>query len=544
MVFKTIARKNWLDSLIVYHIYPLSFMDSDGDGYGDLNGIIEKLDYLSGHKKSLNVDAVWLSAIQTSPMKDFGYDVTDYYSIDPIFGDLTTFKKLIEECHSRKLKFILDFVPNHTSNLHSWFKQSQLSKNNPKRNWYVWKDPSNNGGPPNNWVSDFGGSAWTYDKKTGQYYLHSFLPEQPDLNWRNKEVVKEMEKVLHFWLKIGVDGFRIDSVNYLKKDPLFRNDPINKKYDPQQNDPYDRFIHKNSEGNSDLLKTINRFCKILKKYKNKFMISEVYLDINSMKKLYNACPEKIHIPLNPNLINIPWKAHLYKDFIDEFEKSLTKNDIPNYSLGNHDWSRLSSRIGSQNIRVAAMMLLTLRGIAFIYQGEEIGMVDGIVPADRVKDPLGNETDTNREGRDRARTPMHWKNKKNAGFSRNEETWLPISSSYKKINIKDQEKDPRSVLNLYKTLIKYKKNLVALKEGSYESIDSKDRELFIYARKKKDKEVIIALNFSNKEKNINIRNSEAKILCSTYMDKKDLLTDLKNVPLRQNEGCIFKVIRNN
>ncbi len=542
MVFKTVAKKNWLENLLIYQIYPLSFKDSNSDGYGDLIGIIEKLDYLSGHKKSLNVDAIWLSSIQPSPMKDFGYDISDYYSIDPVFGDLKIFKKLIRECHDRKLKFILDFVPNHTSVMHPWFKQSRLSKNNHKRNWYVWRDPSKDGAPPNNWVSVFGGSAWTFDEKTNQYYLHSFLPEQPDLNWRNEEVVQEMEKVLHYWLKLGVDGFRIDSINYLKKDILFKNDPINQNYNPETDDPYEKFIHKHSEGNPDLLKTINRFCKILKNYKDRFMIGEVYLDIKSMKKLYNACPDKVHIPLNPNLINIPWKANLYKNFIDEFEKSLGENNIPNYVLGNHDWSRLSSRIGPENIRVAAMMLLTLRGIAIIYQGEEIGMIDGIIPAHKVKDPLGKETVTNRKGRDFARTPMHWRNKKNAGFSSNKETWLPVSSSYKKINVEAQEKDPKSTLSLYKTLIKLRKNLIALKIGSYESINNKDTDVFIYKRKKNKEEIIIALNFSNKEKNLHIKNYKADLICSTYMDNKNLYVDLKNLKLRKNEGCILKVIK--
>ncbi|MFQ5863095.1 MAG: alpha-amylase family glycosyl hydrolase [Candidatus Brocadiales bacterium] len=532
-------KENWSRRAVVYQIYPRSFKDSNGDGVGDLNGIIEKLDYLNdGTEKSLGIGAIWLSPIYKSPMVDFGYDISDYYDIDPLFGNLKTFDKLIFEAHRRGIKVIMDFVPNHTSSQHPWFLESRSSRNNPKRDWYIWRDPKRDGLPPNNWLSVFGGSAWTLDENTQQYYLHSYLAEQPDLNWRNQEVRDEMVQVLKFWLNRRADGLRTDAIYYVIKDVEFRDDPQNPNYIPGKDDPYNALFHIYSQGRPEIFDTTNTLCEVIGKYEDKFMVSEVYLDLPDMVKMYKACANKLHAPFNFNLMNIPWDAGEYKKFIDDFEELLTPEDLPIYVLGNHDRSRLASRLGRDRARLAAMLLLTLRGMPFIYYGEELGMKDVQIPTKKVKDPWEKQTPGFRLGRDPERTPMQWNTGPYAGFS-DVEPWLPVAEDYKKCSVETDSADPHSMFNLYRQLIHFRKDSPALLQGSYRSLDIENNNILGFVRESVEEKLLILLNFSGEEEGLSLTSQKAKVICNTYLDKEFREEiDLKNFSLRPYEGYVF------
>lgn len=548
----------WAHDIVVYQIYPRSFKDSNNDGVGDLQGIIDKLDYLNnGTPESLGVNAIWLSPIYKSPMADFGYDVSDYRDIDPLFGDLDTFKKLVEKAHKRNIKIIMDFVPNHTSNQHAWFLESKSSKDNPKRDWYVWKDPkvdpeTGEKSPPNNWLSIFGGSAWEYDETTGQYYEHTFLKEQPDLNWRNPEVREAMMETLEFWLHLGVDGFRNDAVYYMFKDPEFRDDPINPNYKPGQDDPYDQLIHKYSEGYPEILETTSSMCELVAQHDhtNAFFISEVYIDLPEMAKFYRACSNTQHAPFNFKLIGLPWNAQEFKKAIDDFENNLTDKDWPNFVLGNHDQPRIASRYGRDHAKLLALMLLTLRGMPFIYSGEEIGMENTEVPLEKQQDPFGKQV--NGSSRDPQRTPFQWNNMENAGFT-NEgvEPWLPINENFKTVNVEYQKQHQDSFFNLYRRLIWYRKDSTALKSGEYHSLELEDNQIFAYLRDRTNENLLVILNFSeNSEKEINlepelidheINFKKGKILASTSMMDIEDEVDITKINLKPLEGKVIKLI---
>lgn len=523
-------KRKWAENAVVYQIYPRSFKDSNGDGVGDLKGIIDRLDYLNdGTSKSLGIDAIWLSPIYKSPMKDFGYDISDYKDIYPVFGTLKDFDKLVKEAHKRRIKIVMDFVPNHTSSVHPWFLESRSSKNNSKRDWYIWKD-GKDGSPPNNWHSVFGGSAWEFDKKTGQYYLHSFLKEQPDLNWRSDEVRNEMYKVLEFWLHKGVDGFRSDAIYHLIKDSQFRDDPPNPNYDPSRDDPGDSLLHIYSRGQTETLDQINTFCKILGKHQDRFMVSEAYLDIPEMTKMYKSCrTHPLHAPFNFNLMSLKWDATSYKKFVDDFEKSLRINDLPNYVLGNHDRSRIASRLGQKRARLAALIQLTLRGMPFIYYGEEIGMEDIPIPPSRIQDPVG---------RDKERTPMQWDNEKFAEFS-SVSPWLPVGENYKKVNVNAELKDQDSMLNLYRCLIHYRRKSDALMNGEVKTLDLKNKNVFAFLRQSEKEKVLVVLNFSNKIQEVFLSFKKGKVICSTHTNEKlGEMVDLKKLQLMGYEGTVF------
>ncbi|MBI4054427.1 MAG: alpha-glucosidase C-terminal domain-containing protein [Candidatus Doudnabacteria bacterium] len=530
--------KNWSRKAVVYHIYPLSFNDSNNDGMGDLEGIIQKLDYLNdGSENSLGVNTVWLSPIYRSPMADFGYDISDYYDIDPIFGDLASFDKLVSEAHKRGIRMIMDFVPNHTSNQHPWFLESRASRTGSKRDWYIWRDPKPDGSPPNNWLSVFGGPAWTLDDKTGQYYHHSFLPEQPDLNWRNPEVKEEMQKVLHFWLHRKVDGFRTDAVYHLVKDGQFRDDPPNPDYDPGKMEPYSSVLHKYSQGRSETLDNLKSFCEVLGLHPDKFIISEAYIDLPELAKMYRACDNNLHAPINFNLMTIPLMAGEFRNFIDKFDSSLPPEKWPNYVLGNHDRPRVATRLGQDRARLAAMIMLTLRGMPFVYYGDELGMENVDIPEEKMLDPWGKRVPGFGLGRDGERTPMQWDGSKNAGFSRSK-PWLPTASNYKVRNIETEMKDPRSMLNLFRRLIHYRKKSPALLEGSYHSIDVAG-EVFAYVRQCPAEKLLVVANFSATEQNLSLRSETAQVICNTFMDAEyGKEVDTGKLVLRPYEGYVL------
>jgi len=534
-------NKNWSRRAVVYQIYPRSFKDTDGDGVGDLKGIIEKLDYLNdGTDASLGITAIWLNPIYKSPMKDFGYDISDYRDIDPIFGDLDIFDRLVAEAHNRGIKLIMDFVPNHTSSEHQWFQESKRARDNSKRDWYIWRDPKTDDSPPNNWLSVFGGSAWTRDEKTGQYYMHSFLSDQPDLNWRNKDVRDEMADVLRFWLKRGVDGFRTDAVYHLIKDDEFRDDPPNPNYNASRDEPYNALLHVYSQGRPELAETANTLCNVLGEHSsNIYMVSEAYLGLSQMMELYKACDNSLHAPFNFNLMTLSWNATAFKKFIDEYEEKLGLDDWPNYTLGNHDRSRLATRLGQDRARLAAMMQFTLRGMPFVYYGDELGMEDVQMPAETIIDPWGKNLPGFGVGRDPERTPMQWNSNLNAGFS-DGAPWLPVAPDYKEKNVEHESQNSNSMLSFYKELIHHRTKSPALLTGVYKSMESGNGYVFIFGRECVSEELLVAINFTDTEQTTTAP-AEGTLLCNTHRGKcggeKIQTTQLK---LKPYEGLIIRL----
>src|SRR5258708_26745486 len=359
----------WWKRGVVYQIYPRSYKDSNADGIGDLAGIIEKLDYVSD---VLGVDAIWLSPIYPSPMADFGYDVSNYTDIDPIFGDLATFDKLVEQAHKRNVKIIIDYVPNHTSDQHPWFVEARSSRTKPRGDWYVWAD-GKPGAPPNNWLSIFGGGAWQFDENTGQHYLHSFLKEQPDLNWRNPDVKAAMLDALRFWLERGVDGFRLDVAHFIMKDPAMRDLPPNPNLEPgftSAKGEYDSLLHIYDVGHEDVHGVFREIRQLLDSYsanQPRFAVGEIHVfDWKKWASYYGEKLDELHMPFNFALIRAPWKPAVAREVIDAVDAAVPEEWWPNYVLGNHDEHRVSSRIGAAQARACIMLLLTLRATPTLY----------------------------------------------------------------------------------------------------------------------------------------------------------------------------------
>jgi alpha-glucosidase len=520
-------KDHWFRRSTLYQIYPLSFADSNGDGFGDIQGIIEHLDYLNdGTSSSLGVGAIWLSPIYKSPMVDWGYDVIDHTAVDPRFGSMKDFEELVAEVHKRGMKLLLDFVPNHTSNLHPWFTESRSSFKNPKRDWYIWADPSLRGGPPNNWLSGFGGSAWALDDQSGQYYLHSFLPEQPDLNWRNPEVQEAMLAVLSFWLSKGVDGFRNDAVYSLIKDKDLRDDVPNSHFKPGISHPADEFLRVHSAGQPEVNQVLGSFCEVLAKKNETFMLSEVNLmdnvtlNIAALHNLYQACRQHpVHAPFNFNLMTLPWGAASYRGFIDEYEDALGPDDWPNYVLGNHDRQRLASRIGAEKARLLAVLQFTLRGLPVVYYGEELGLKDGSITTFQVRDTIEIRYPGHGLGRDSSRTPMPWDSSSGAGFTTGT-PWLPIGAQSHKLNVEHEDAVPESSLNLYRYLISLRNSSPALIEGDYRSISVADEDVFAYIRETELQRFLILLNFGNRKVETNIHESVGAWIAGTHLAEGD------------------------
>jgi alpha-glucosidase len=535
-------QHEWWQKGIIYQIYPRSFADSNGDGVGDLPGVISRLDYLSW----LGVDAIWLSPIYPSPMADFGYDISDYCNIHPLFGTLEDFDKLLAEAHRRDIRVILDFVPNHTSDQHPWFKESRASRHNPKRDWYIWRDPAPGGGPPNNWLSNFGGSAWALDDATGQYYYHAFLKEQPDVNWRNPQLRNAMHDVLRFWLERGVDGFRVDVIWHIVKDSEFRDNPRNPGYQPGQN-PHHEVISTYEADRPEVHDIIAGMRKVLDSYPSRMMVGEVYLPIERMVAYYGEGGAGEHMPFNFQLITLPWNVHTIANAIATYEKSLPSYGWPNWVLGNHDNPRIGSRIGSAQARVAAMLLLTLRGTPTMYYGDEICMTDVPIPPEAVQDPFEKNVPGMRLGRDPQRTPMQWDASPNAGFSPSSATtmpWLPIASDYAKINVVAQREDPRSSLNLYRKLIQFRRAEPALSIGSYREL-AIQADLLAYERRDPIgvRRFLIVLNFGNQPQTMKLADAgiarRCRVVLSTHGDRADEWVQ-NAIAMRPDEGMMLWV----
>ena len=467
----TLPSLKWWQSGIIYQIYPRSFQDSGYDGVGDLKGVTGRLDYLA----SLGITAIWFSPVFTSPMKDFGYDVADYKNIDPLFGNLEDFDELVQQAHARGLKVMLDFVPNHSSDEHPWFVEARSSRDNPKRDWYMWRDPAADGGVPNNWKSFFGGDAWTFDGQTGQYYLHQFVSGQPELNWANPEVREEMADTLRFWMKRGVDGFRVDVFWLLAKDPEFRDEPRNPDWRPGQPE-HNSLLHIYTQDLPVTHGYIREMRAALDEFGDRMMVGEIYLPIDKLLT-YAGTPEapECHLPFNFHLILTPWNAADVRKLVDEYDAAVVQNGSwPNWVLGNHDQHRFATRVGKAQYRVAQTLLLTLRGTPTVYYGDEIGMEDGHIPEGRVVDPaaLGQPDVAASAGRDPERTPMQWDTSPHAGFTGvGAEPWLPVAENFTAVNVAAQEQDPQSDLNYFRALTRLRGESVALTMGSYRSLET-------------------------------------------------------------------------
>ncbi len=540
----SVPKLLWWQTGVIYQIYPRSFQDSNGDGVGDLAGIIQRLDYLSD---TLGVDAIWLSPIYPSPMHDFGYDVADYCDIHPLFGTLEHFDHLLAEVHRRGMKLILDLVPNHTSDEHPWFIASRSSRDNPKRDWYIWRDPAADGSLPNNWQSHFGGPAWTYDQHTGQYYLHQFVRQQPDLNYRHPEVVAALFNTMRFWLNRGVDGFRVDVIGLMMKDPLFRDEPPNPAWDGVA--PFASLEHIYTANLPEVHDLIRQMRAVLDSYDDRMMVGETYLPNAELVKYYGV-PDKTecHLPFNFQLIRAAWDAALVRRLVDAYEAVLPPAAWPNWVLGNHDQHRLATRIGPAQVRAANMLLLTLRGTPTCYYGDEIGMEDVPIPADMVQDPpaVNQPEIAHIVGRDPERTPMQWDAAPNAGFAAPNvnKLWLPLASNYQDVNVAHELDDNHSQLAFYRKLLAYRKATPALQWGSYHALDPESSEAsercFVFVRQANEQRVLVALNFSAQDQELRLPGLGTGELClSTQLDRQGEV-DLAHFKLRRNEGLIVRL----
>ena len=505
------ASRPWWQPAVVYQIYPRSFQDSNGDGIGDLPGITQRLDYLAW----LGVDAIWLSPIFRSPMADFGYDVSDHTDVDPIFGKLADLDALIAAAHQRGIKVLLDFVPNHTSNLHPWFVESRSSRTNRRRNWYIWRDPLPDGGPPNDWQANFGAGAWEWDEATGQYYFHSFLKEQPDLDWENPAVQAAMFDVLRFWFRRGIDGFRIDVIQLLAK-----------RYELLPTRP----------GHGQLWGDLRRIHvpvagirRVADEFDARVLIGEIWLPPKHLVTFYGQSLNGLQLPFNFQLITLPWSARRIGAAIARYEALLPDGAWPNWVLGNHDRPRIASRVGDAQARVAAMLLLTLRGTPTLYYGDELGMRDAHVPATAQRDPEGLRGG---QSRDPERTPMRWEGSPNGGFTTGQ-PWLPMGTNVATINVEEERGAPDSMLELHRRLLAYRRAQAALSVGSWAPI-SAEGDLLAYVREAEGRRLAVFLNLGASPA---VAAAPAgRIALSTHLDRDG--EPVRSVlRLRANEGLI-------
>ena len=460
----------WWRSGVIYQIYPRSFQDSTSDGVGDLPGITSRLDYLV----QLGVDAIWISPFYPSPMADFGYDVSNYTGVDPLFGTLADFDALVAAAHARNLRVIMDFVPNHTSDQHPWFLESRSSRTSPKRDWYLWHDPAPDGGVPNNWQSNFGGPGWTLDKVTGQYYYHSFLVQQPDLNWRNPQVKEAMFAAMSFWLDRGVDGFRMDVLWLLIKDAEFRSNPINPDF--HGGSSLWSVLPKYTADQPETHEIVHEMRLLLDRYHQRVLIGEIYLPIPELVAYYGATPDLLgaQMPFNFQLIQTGWQAERIAELIQQYEAAVPAGAWPNWVMGNHDQARLATRIGEAQARVAAVLLLTLRGTPTMYYGDELGMPDVHIAPDQVVDPAEKNQPGIGQGRDPERSPMLWSDTPNAGFTTPEaKTWLPLISTWQAFTVAAESADATSILELYRRLLALRRAHPALHSGDISEVMAKD-----------------------------------------------------------------------
>ena len=466
----------WWRSGVVYQVYPRSFLDTDGDGIGDLEGIRRRLDHLVW----LGVDAIWLSPIFRSPMADFGYDVSDYRDVDPLFGSLADLDRLVAEAHARELRVVLDWVPNHTSDRHPWFVESRRSRSSAKRDWYVWRDPAPGGGPPNNWTAAFppGTRAWSLDPATGQYYLHCFLPEQPDLDWSNPEVAAAMQDTLRFWLDRGIDGFRVDVVHCLGKDAALPDDPpelVGVPHCAVNDQPSTHAVLR------DLRRLVDGYPG------DRMLVGEVYLLFQPDVTRYYGRGDELHLAFDlPRTLHTPWDAAAWRERTRAVQEAhAAAGAWPTLVLSNHDTPRHRTRLGSEaRARAAAVLLLTLPGTPFLYAGEELGLEDAIVPRDRRVDP---------GGRDGCRAPIPWDASARHGWAG--EPWLPWPPEPERRALRVLRDDPASILHLYRRLLAVRRASPALQVGDWAAREAPDGVL-AYERTAGGDRRLVLVNFTS------------------------------------------------
>lgn len=494
------AQAAWWRHAVFYEIYPRSYADQNNDGVGDLNGIAAHLDYL----KQLGVDAIWITPCYPSPQVDFGYDVSDYENIDPQYGTLADFDSLGAAAQQRGIRIIMDYVVNHTSDQHRWFKESRSSRTNPKRDWYIWRDGKGPGQPPNNWISIFGGSAWQYDATTQQYYYHAFYVQQPDLNWRNPEVRDSMLDVTRWWYDRGVSGFRLDAVDNIFEDTLLRDNPELPGRDPYGDRHQERKYNDNLPENHDVLRALRKVADA----HNAVLIGETWTtDVNELKRYYGANHDEIQLPMDllfTQLGRVPGghqrlNADAFRRHVAAMEAS---GEWPVYVVSNHDIPRVATRFGDgthddQIAKAIAAFYLTLRGTAVMYYGEELGMQNNDPKRKQdVRDPIGIKGWPMVKGRDGERTPMQWTSGVNAGFNRGAKPWLPIPASATTHNVATESADPNSVLNLYKAVLQLRHENPAVREGRYVALNESDPNVLSYLRQDSTQAVLVVINMSD------------------------------------------------
>lgn len=548
----------------MYQIYPRSFKDTTGNGIGDIPGIISKLDYL----RNLGVETIWLSPFFSSPQADHGYDVSDYRNIASEFGTMNDCERLIQETHNREMYVVFDLVLNHTSEKHPWFIESRSSKDNPKRDWYIWRDGIKSGGkkPPNNWKAIVGGSGWHYDRQTDQWYWAQFLPFQPDLNYRNPEVRQEMFDTVRFWLEKGVDGFRLDIINTIFEDQDFRNNPFALKYFPSEEDDKSFFQNKiHTMNHPDNFEFVKELRSVIDEYSDpeRFLVGEITASLDVLKKY---CGEQknetetngLHLTFQFQSLNVALDAtHLHR-LIGRYEQIFPEPYTPTLVFSNHDQMRRITKLGNDinKAKLNATLQFTARGVPFIYYGEEIGMSNHRLPLKTSQDPIGQKYSwipqplvklLTRNGsfslnRDNCRTPMQWTPSPNAGFCVDHlEPWLPISPSHETINVESEESDPASLLNCYKALLQLRKKTPALHSGSlFLSPRFLLGNCFSYQRAYNEQSVQIWLNFSHKPFQTSVAQEKFALLFSTFQDSNPLRDS--NLYLEPYQGVILDVFQ--
>ena len=513
---------------MIYQIYPRSFADANGDGIGDLRGLLAHLDHLAGTDASLGVDAVWLSPIYPSPLADFGYDISDLTDVAAEFGTLADLDGLVEACHARGLRLMLDLVPCHTSIQHPWFVESRSSRGSAKRDWYTWADPSSNGGPPSNWRALFGGSAWELDPASGQYYLHSFYPEQPDLNWRNPAVADAMGDAMRFWFERGVDGFRIDAITHALKDPLLRDNPPAGPGTPPF--PPDRTGHEpiRTDDQPEMTGVVRSLRRVADDYPGRLLLGEAYLPVERLARYIDPA-DGFQRAFDFELSMIDWDAEALRRTIERAERFTPPGVEPTWALSNHDLSRHGTRFGERRSRLAGLLLLSLRGTICLYAGEEIGMLDAAALDSPAQD---------RFGRDLQRTPMQWDASPRGGFSEGQ-PWLPLVDPATR-NVGDQSGDPDSILNLYRRLLALRQGSPALRLGALDLIAGLPADLLAWTRTLAEERILLVANMGDAACEVDLSSLAAggELLASTGSREGRIgLEDLHLAPL---EGLLLRL----
>ncbi|MBA7540618.1 Oligo-1,6-glucosidase [subsurface metagenome] len=554
------TKYKWWQKTVVYQIYPRSFKDSTGNGIGDIQGIIEKLDYL----KDLGIETIWISPFFESPQQDHGYDIVNFRKIDLVYGTMKDFDILLKEIHDKGMKMVLDLVLNHTSIEHPWFKESASSKDNPKRDWYIWRDGKKPGGrkPPNNWKAILGGPAWSYYKNTDQWFYFHFLSFQPDLNYRNPEVKEEMFNIMRFWLDKGVDGFRLDILHTIFEDIELKNNPFSWTLTESDKKSASLFQHHKYDTNlPETYDFVLELRKLVDVYEpERFLVGEVFGTLKELRKYYGPDNNGLHMNFLFEFTSsaLSFNPKKIVSTVSKIEQILPLPYTPTYLYGNHDRDRYISRLKDniQKAKILATLQLTLRGVPYIYYGEEIGMSNVKFKLRTSEDPIGRKFSkfpfpiiSNLIGfsltRDRCRTPMQWNVENNTGFTPNPEvkSWLKISDNYKKINVSNEEKNPESLLNCYKRLIEVRGDNISLQEGSFEFINlgKLNNKSIAYKRIHEEQELFVYLNFSGKEILLKTPKSSPELIFSTHSSRKKLdVDDLDGyINLNPLEGVIFK-----